>query len=141
IFPRNWRRLADSKSNSSTRLPRTTTTRVSSGWVASISILLAIDESLFANPASGRAHGRRHRRQAPRGRRGGRGGSWEHAPGPGSAEFGLRGLPVDVVPDRAWRQTTRSGWRHETADSLMACGEPRPRAVPIVQKASAIRLT
>src|SRR5215210_2867775 len=43
MLPRNWRRLADSKSNSSTRLPRTTTTRVSSGWVVSISILLAID--------------------------------------------------------------------------------------------------
>ena len=34
--------MADSKSNSSTRLPRSTTTRVSSGWVASISILFGI---------------------------------------------------------------------------------------------------
>src|SRR5215471_19647943 len=46
MLPLSWRRLADSKSNSSTRLPRSTTTRVSSGWVASISILLAIDVSL-----------------------------------------------------------------------------------------------
>src|SRR5881398_1633253 len=46
MLPFSCRRLADSKSNSSTRLPRRTTTRVSSGWVASISILLAIDRSL-----------------------------------------------------------------------------------------------
>src|SRR5712692_6025425 len=45
MLPRSCLRLALSKSNSSTRLPRTTTTRVSSGWVASISILLAIDGS------------------------------------------------------------------------------------------------
>src|SRR5215472_2712766 len=43
MLPRSCLRLADSKSNSSTRFPRTTTTRVSSGWVASMSILLAID--------------------------------------------------------------------------------------------------
>ena len=36
---------AISKSNSSTRFPRMTTTRVSSGWVASISILLAMMNS------------------------------------------------------------------------------------------------
>src|ERR1700733_4583393 len=42
MLPRSCLRCADSKSNSSTRLPRRTTTRVSSGWVASISILLAI---------------------------------------------------------------------------------------------------
>src|SRR5215469_2264833 len=46
MFPRSCLRLADSKSNSSTRFPRTTTTRVSSGWVASMSILLAIDLTL-----------------------------------------------------------------------------------------------
>src|SRR6266446_3412176 len=46
MLPRSCLRLADSKSNSSTRLPRRTTTRVSSGWVASISILLGIDQSL-----------------------------------------------------------------------------------------------
>src|SRR3974390_3011534 len=43
MLPRSCLRLADSKSNSSTRFPRTTTTRVSSGWVASMSILLALD--------------------------------------------------------------------------------------------------
>jgi hypothetical protein len=36
-------------------LPRTTTTRVSSGWVASMSILFAIDESLFGDPAHARS--------------------------------------------------------------------------------------
>src|SRR5438105_1084209 len=46
MLPRSCLRLADSKSNSSTRFPRTTTTRVSSGWVASMSILLAIDLTL-----------------------------------------------------------------------------------------------
>src|SRR5438477_11290223 len=45
MLPRRCLRLADSKSNSSTRLPRRTTTRVSSGWVESISILF-IDQSL-----------------------------------------------------------------------------------------------
>src|SRR5215467_10812543 len=48
MLPRSCLRWADSKSNSSTRLPRTTTTRVSSGWVASISILLGIWELLEA---------------------------------------------------------------------------------------------
>src|SRR5215212_6602255 len=50
MLPRSCLRLADSKSNSSTRLPRRTTTRVSSGWVASISILLAIAGSLGGWP-------------------------------------------------------------------------------------------
>src|SRR6516164_5916326 len=45
MLPRSCLRLADSKSNSSTRLPRRTTTRVSSGWAASISILFGIDQS------------------------------------------------------------------------------------------------
>src|SRR5579883_310023 len=46
MLPRSCLRLADSKSNSSTRFPRSTTTRVSSGWVASMSILLAIEPTL-----------------------------------------------------------------------------------------------
>src|SRR5215467_7423944 len=46
MLPRSCLRLADSKSNSSTRLPRRTTTRVSSGWVASMSILFGIEYSL-----------------------------------------------------------------------------------------------
>src|SRR5712672_1714997 len=54
IFPRSCLRLADSKSNSSTRFPRTTTTRVSSGWVASMSILLAIDLTLGGTSGSAR---------------------------------------------------------------------------------------
>jgi len=45
MLPLSCLRCADSKSNSSTRLPRRTTTRVSSGWVASMSILLAICKS------------------------------------------------------------------------------------------------
>src|SRR5258708_16203553 len=63
MLPRSCLRLADSKSNSSTRLPRRTTTRVSSGWVASISILLGIDESHDGTPARGRP-------SSPRGRHG-----------------------------------------------------------------------
>src|SRR6185312_3354373 len=39
MLPRSWRREADSKSNSSSLLPLVTTIRVSSGWVASTSIL------------------------------------------------------------------------------------------------------
>src|SRR5258708_38491664 len=60
-------RLADSKSNSSTRLPRRTTTRVSSGWVASISILFGIDESHDGGmPARDRPSPRRGRRGTAR---------------------------------------------------------------------------
>src|SRR6185312_2791195 len=59
MLPRSCLRLALSKSNSSTRLPRITTTRVSSGWDASISILLAIGESHCGGPAGGRARNRR----------------------------------------------------------------------------------
>src|ERR1700681_1362893 len=61
MFPRSCLRLADSKTNSSTRLPRRTTTRVSSGWVASISILLGIDWTRDGTPARGRP-------SSPRGR-------------------------------------------------------------------------
>src|SRR6516165_4533400 len=53
MLPRSCLRLADSKSNSSTRWPRRTTTRVSSGCVASISILLAIEQSLANRLAHG----------------------------------------------------------------------------------------
>ena len=42
MFPFSCFLSCDSKSNSSIRLPWTTTTRVSSGWEASISILLGI---------------------------------------------------------------------------------------------------
>src|SRR6056297_611620 len=42
MLPASWRLFSDSKSNSSTLFPSTTTTRVSSAWVASISIFLAI---------------------------------------------------------------------------------------------------
>src|SRR5580704_1819854 len=51
MLPRSCLRCAASKSNSSTRLPRSTTTRVSSGWVASMSILLAIKQSHEGRPA------------------------------------------------------------------------------------------
>ena len=44
----------NSKSNSSTRLPRRTTTRVSSGWEASMIILLAMANSLAARQNSPR---------------------------------------------------------------------------------------
>src|SRR5258708_7573775 len=53
MLPRSCLRWAVSKSNSSTRLPRTTTTRVSSGWVASINILLGILELMTAAGAYG----------------------------------------------------------------------------------------
>src|ERR1700722_9931242 len=51
IVPRSGFLLADSKSNSSTRLPRRTTTRVSSGWEASIIILLGMSNSHGARAA------------------------------------------------------------------------------------------
>ena len=54
MFPRSGLLLADSKSNSSTRLPRRTTTRVSSGWEASMIILLAMANSLAARQNSPR---------------------------------------------------------------------------------------
>src|SRR5215831_12653050 len=63
MLPRSCLRLADSKSNSSTRWPRRTTTRVSSGWVASMSILLGIDQSHGGRLA-------RSRPSSPHGRRG-----------------------------------------------------------------------
>src|ERR1700723_445326 len=52
MLPRGGFLLADSKSNSSTRLPLRTTTRVSSGWEASIIILLDM-----CNSRRGRAGG------------------------------------------------------------------------------------
>src|ERR1700741_2271444 len=45
MFPLSGRLLADSKSNSSTLLPSRTTTRVSSGWLASISMRLGMKVS------------------------------------------------------------------------------------------------
>ena len=48
MLPRSGLLLADSKSNSSTRLPLSTTTRVSSGWEASMIILFAMKNSLAA---------------------------------------------------------------------------------------------
>src|SRR3982750_4129470 len=66
MLPRSCLRLADSKSNSSTRLPRRTTTRVSSGWVASISILLGIEQSLGRRSARGRQAAPYRRRDTAR---------------------------------------------------------------------------
>src|SRR5215213_1963198 len=60
MFPRSCRLEADSKPNSSTFWLRTTTTRVSSGWEASISILFAITNA---------PHGDRRRRSWPVARR------------------------------------------------------------------------
>ena len=51
-MPFSCRRAALSKSNSSMRLPLMTTTRVSSGWVASMSILLPMSQFLCACMAS-----------------------------------------------------------------------------------------
>src|SRR5882757_7140981 len=67
MLPRSCLRLADSKSNSSTRLPRRTTTRVSSGWVASMSILLGIDQSHERRRPGGRPAPPFRRVQATRG--------------------------------------------------------------------------
>src|SRR5689334_12201937 len=88
MLPRSCLRLADSKSNSSTRLPRNTTTLVSSGWAASMSILFAMigylhDRALLTSggrrtPGPRRWHDRlvgdggRRRGRAPTGRRRGR---------------------------------------------------------------------
>src|ERR1700721_564990 len=66
MLPRSCLRLADSKSNSSTRFPRTTTTRVSSGWVASMSILLAIELTLEGALASARPAPERRAENATR---------------------------------------------------------------------------
>ncbi len=52
MLPASWRLFSDSKSNSSTLFPSTTTTRVSSAWVASISIFLAISLSLHDSAKS-----------------------------------------------------------------------------------------
>jgi hypothetical protein len=43
MLPASWRLFSDSKSNSSTLFPSTTTTRVSSACVASMSIFFAIE--------------------------------------------------------------------------------------------------
>src|SRR5215470_5234320 len=88
MLPLSWRRFADSKSNSSTRFPRTTTTRVSSGWVASMSILLAIDNSSCGASARGTLARARPRRAAPRGarRNDGRGGLDDRRPNRGTQE-------------------------------------------------------
>src|SRR3954451_13604576 len=51
MFPRSGFLLADSKSNSSTRLPLRTNTRVSSGWEASMIILLDMENSQGARPS------------------------------------------------------------------------------------------
>src|SRR4030081_215905 len=72
MLPRSCLRLADSKSNSSTRFPRTTTPRVSSGCVASMSILLAMNLSLGG--AAERARPAPERRRAEDGMR--RTGLW-----------------------------------------------------------------
>src|SRR5437868_3037775 len=53
--------LAISASNSSSRFPETTTTRVSSGWVASISMCLVIRRELHG--ASGTVGAKRERRR------------------------------------------------------------------------------
>src|SRR5690349_19970873 len=66
MLPRSCLRLADSKSNSSTRFIRTTTTRVSSGWVASMSILLAIELTLGGALDSARRAPRRRTEDAVR---------------------------------------------------------------------------
>src|ERR1700743_462870 len=55
ILPRSGLLLADSKSNSSTRLPLKTTTRVSSGCEASMIILFAMINSLAAHENALRA--------------------------------------------------------------------------------------
>src|SRR5262249_46631059 len=66
MLPRSCLRVADSKSNPWTRWPRRTTTRVSSGWVASTSILLGIDQSLADRLARGRHSPPRGRRKTAR---------------------------------------------------------------------------
>src|ERR1700678_335967 len=51
MFPLSGRLVAASKSNSSTFCPSRTTTRVSSGWLASISMRLGIAISVLPNRA------------------------------------------------------------------------------------------
>src|SRR5690625_5073599 len=66
MLPASCLLLTDSKSKSSTLFPSSTTTRVSSGWVASISIFFDIDvpEGASADLRSGRAPGCRQWRAA-----------------------------------------------------------------------------
>src|SRR5262245_5898694 len=137
MLPRSWRRLADSKSNSSTRLPRTTTTRVSSGWVASISILLAIDESLFANPAPARSRLRRRLRSAATGprRKGGRGGlrpAWGRGQGVPRGPGGALSNPSSQ--NCAWPLQPEAGQRRQ-APPIRAYGlHGRARAIPVIRR-------
>src|SRR5215831_19856241 len=111
MLPRSCLRLALSKSNSSTRLPRSTTTRVSSGWVASINILSAIVKSHWAsNP---RALARRIRRKTN-----------ERGAGLIGVEGKGRVAEVYAVPHRhdggAWALDLKipllRQWQHETCD-------------------------
>ncbi len=62
MFPASWRLLTVSKSNSSTLFPSTTTTRVSSAWVASMSIFLAMNgfRMHLAAPVLAGGNGRGH---------------------------------------------------------------------------------
>ena len=73
MLPASCRLFSNSKSNSSTRVPSTTTTRVSSAWVASISIFFVMVSFVNASDARGPAatHAQRHRgciRSTPPGR-------------------------------------------------------------------------
>src|SRR5690242_16550956 len=115
MLPFSCRRLDDSKSKSSTRLPRTTTTRVSSGWVASISILLAMDGcscgwSVHADlPVVGGGAQRRERGAAR---------------GMATVEVGLR--ETGVVMARLPPHAARPG-RH--SDRKIVCPEHKPQPV------------
>src|ERR1700749_3329759 len=110
MLPRSCLRWAVSKSNSSTRLPRTTTTRVSSGWVASINILFWIFEILSAGGGMGGG--------AAGGLCGGGGGPGAHGAVPGGdgaqriggggeRESQKRRAAREPVPGRSVRRTER----------------------------------
>src|SRR4029079_784863 len=111
MLPRSCLRLALSKSNSSTRLPRNTKTRVSSGWVASINILSAIGKSHLAANSRGLAHSRRRKSYVRR-----------------SGLIGVEGkggaAKAHTIPRRhcgdAWAMNLKipllHQWQHETCD-------------------------
>ena len=105
--------LADSKSNSSTRLPLSTTTRVSSGWEASMIILLDMLNSLGARPGGPQCPRGAIEGQARRANVGGYGDGRPFRRGHGPASIAIHaGAPdTKIRPRDAKRGETAFLWR------------------------------
>src|SRR5690606_26251877 len=67
MLPRSWRRARESKSNSSTRRPSTSATRVSSAWAAPINMVFDIEGLSQARQAVRRERSRGNRGGSPNG--------------------------------------------------------------------------